>query len=315
MQTLVIAHPTLYYTTTISMSERVYVVGGTGDIGSMATKDLIKHNVPVTVLARDPEKAQKLFPGAGDLLQVVKGDYGDLETFEKTVQGHSRMFLLVRDMNNMPAIKKALAERAYAAGVKQIVDISSRFATFPWRVSYIGATHRESEEAMLAIPNRGRLVCLRPSKFMTNHLWIDKENIQKANILTDSLDLDAHDEYISTWDIAELASIVLRDDIEKHRDLCYELIGDTPSARERAAAFSKVLGREITPKQITPEEVYQKVSQHMPHCMSVDIIHLRCDRRKSPALPVLLGRQPESFEEWVVRNKAAFEPTEAEALA
>ncbi|ORY94221.1 hypothetical protein BCR43DRAFT_496070 [Syncephalastrum racemosum] len=296
------------------MSERVYIVGGTGDIGSLAAKDLIKHNVPVTVLARDPEKAQKLFPGAGDLLRVVKGDYDDLETFEKTVQGHSRMFLLVKDMFNMPKIKQALAERAYAAGVKQIVDISSRFATFPYRSSFIGHMHRQSEEAMLAIPNRGRLVCLRPSKFMTNHFWFAKPMIQNANVLADILDLDAYDEYISTWDIAELASIVLRDDIEKHQDLCYELIGDSVTTRERAAVFSKVLGREIAPKQVAPEEQYKQAAQHMPHCMAIDLIHVRCNRPKSPALSVVLGRQPESFEDWVTRNKAAFESSESFAL-
>ena len=83
----------------------------------------------------------------------------------------------------MPTIKRAIATEAYAAGIKQVVDISSLAVTLPWRSSFLGNTHRLTEEAILAIPHRKNYMALRPTMFMTNHLWIDVETIKKEGVL------------------------------------------------------------------------------------------------------------------------------------
>lgn len=82
------------------------------------------------------------------------GDLNDTQ-FEQSIVGHTRLFLVINSFAKMAEQKVTLATRAYAAGVKQVVDISSLSSGFSWRTSYIGNTHRACEEGILAIPNRG----------------------------------------------------------------------------------------------------------------------------------------------------------------
>jgi uncharacterized protein YbjT (DUF2867 family) len=148
-------------------AERVFVFDGTGSIGSQAVQGLLEKNIPVTLYARSPEKAEALF-NSNSLVSVVQGDYSDLTALKIGIQGHSRLFLQVSDFANFVQLKAVIAKIAYDAGVKQIVDISSFTASRGWRVSYIAAIHYESERAIYDIPNRGRYVALRPGRFMSN---------------------------------------------------------------------------------------------------------------------------------------------------
>lgn len=289
----------------ISMSEKIFVIGGTGNIGERTVRDLVNNGVAVTLYTRSPEKAQQKFPQAA----IVQGDYDDFTPFEKAIPGHTRLFLLIADLFNMPKIKGELAAKAYAAGVKQIVDISSLSVSLPWRTSFIGNAHRLAEEAILSIPNRGTYVALRPTAFMSNHLLFDVHSIKGSNTLRNTLEPDELEGWISTNDIGALAAIVLQEPIEKHGDGVYEMTGCALTSAQRAAIFSKILGREITYTKISVKEKYDFMTQKagIPHLMAMDLLALFKDvNTVSPGLEVLLGRRPESFEEWLAQNKDAF---------
>ncbi|KAI8138279.1 hypothetical protein BJV82DRAFT_631713 [Fennellomyces sp. T-0311] len=288
-----------------AMAEKVFIVGGTGHIGELVVKYLLDKGVSVTLYTRSPAKVEQQFPQAA----IVQGDYDDLSPLEEGITGHTRLFLLVADLQNMPRIKGAIAKKAYAAGVQQIVDVSSLAVTLDWRSTFLGNTHRLSEEAILSVPNRGTYVALRPTMFLTNHLWM-MQSVKESNTLHHTVDADEPEGWISNNDIAELAAIVLQEPIEKHGDAAYEMTGCAVTPAQRVAVLSKATGRDITYTKITLKEKYEFLTKtmHIPHRMAIDLLTLfKGMSTVSPALEILLGREPESFEQWVERNKSAFQ--------
>ncbi|KAI8145662.1 hypothetical protein BJV82DRAFT_534896 [Fennellomyces sp. T-0311] len=288
-------------------SERVYFVSGTGSIGTVAIKKLLENGVAVTVYARSPAKAQSLF-GNPSNLTIVEGDYSDLKPFDETIAGHTRLFLVVADPVNFTKLKVAIAKKAYAAGVKQIVDISSVGSAFPWRSSWGSTLYRDAEEALLGIPGRGAYVALRPYQFMSNQATREVHTIKGSNSIIDIAAPDAVQEWISTNDIGEVVANIFQDPIEKHGDAVYDMVGDVVSRKDRAALLSKLLGRTITYEQITPEQQYNNlVSLGLTHLQAYTVLDLPTISGKvTPGLSILLGRPPQTLEEWLEENKAAF---------
>lgn len=291
-------------------TERVYVVGATGNVGAKVVHDLLKNKVQVTILTRSPEKAQGLFKASPSFSQltIVQGDYNDLTSFRKSIAGHTRLVLLAADLVGLGRIKHAYAEAAYAAGVKQVVDISSQSVSYPWRVGAIGRAHRDAEERILAIPNRGAFVALRPSGFMSNTLVFEGETIKHMNTFFDTLAADETSELISPNDIGALAAIVAQDPVEKHGDAVYEMTSQLVTPTERARILSKALGREIKYQQVSPKDKYEALRNkaHMPHAMAYDLATFTSLYTiPSLGLSILLGREPETYEEYIEANKAA----------
>ncbi|KAI8144898.1 hypothetical protein BJV82DRAFT_606616 [Fennellomyces sp. T-0311] len=290
------------------MSERVYVIGSTGNVGSATVKELLKNDIPVTVYVRSPAKAKELFANHANLT-FVQGDWNDLKPFEESIVGHTRLFLLVHGLQDLVKIKSAIAQRAYAAGVKQIVHVSGVAVGDPWRSNYIGGVHRESEEAILAIPNRGAYVTLRPGRFMVNNITFEINPIKFLSAILDTEEPDTVQTWISTNDIGLVAANIFKDPIEKHGDAVYELIGDALTFSERAALLSKALRRTITYKKVSYEEKYSNLVQRasLPHRLAYDFLQPEPTGYKvTPGLSILLGRQPETFAQWLEANKARF---------
>ncbi|KAI8048592.1 uncharacterized protein B0P05DRAFT_480984 [Gilbertella persicaria] len=285
--------------------ERVFIVGGTGNIGEKTVHDLLANNVPVTLYARNPEKVKSTFTVKSELISIVQGDYNDLSPLKKGVEGHTRLFLLIADFGVFVKTKQTIAEYAYAAGVKQIVDISSFTVNGGWRSSFIGSNHYLAERAIFEIPNRGAFVALRPGKFMSN--LHSMARIATEGVLYDTDPADKPQTWISTNDIGAVAAVILQEDIQKHGDNTYTLNSDIATPAQVAAIISRLLGREIPFKQLSSAEHYHKlVGHHVPHSLAFDL----CDNLKSieetrvgAAVEVLTGRKPETLEEYLTANK------------
>ncbi|KAI7879496.1 NAD(P)-binding protein [Lichtheimia hyalospora FSU 10163] len=288
------------------MSDKVYVLGATGNIGAEVMQDLLNSGVPVTAYVRNPAKVKQ-----HDLLTVVQGDYDDLTPFENSIGGHTRLFLLVADLGRISQLKKAIASRAYAAGVKQIVDVSSLTVSAGGRRTWIGGGHQLAEDGIIAMKNRGTFVALRPARFMTNQLWQDAHTIKSDGVIYDTVNPDERQSWISTNDIARLSAICLKDPIEKHGDIVYEMAGESITPNERAAVLSKALERPITYKQISVADRYNFIVEKvgMPHAPAFTIAAgmFKGFEDVSPGLALLLGREPETIEQWLEKNKSAFD--------
>ena len=288
--------------------ERVYFIGGTGNSGAPAVKELLKNKVPVTLYARSPAKAQKLF-GDDPNLTVIEGVFADLKPFEDSIAGHTRLFLVVAaGFENRFKYKVEIAQMAYAAGVKQIVHVSSISASSPWRTSMVADVHRTNEERIANIPNRGAYVVLRPAHFMSNLLWMEASDI-KANTIVDVVDPELGQPWISNTDIGLVAANILQDPVEKHMDAVYEMVGEMVNRKDRAELLSQALGRKITYVQATPEETYESlVKKGFPHLLAYEMLTDApgtMPDKASSMLSVLLKRKPETLAQWLEANKTA----------
>ncbi|KAI9274665.1 hypothetical protein BDA99DRAFT_545580 [Phascolomyces articulosus] len=301
---------------TADQQERVYFVGGTGNSGTNAVKELLKKKIPVTLYSRSPEKAQNLFGSlvtkdeSPSLLNIIQGDLDDLTPFEASIQGHTRLFIVVNDFAHLASLTVAIAQKAYAAGIKQIVHISSVSAGYPWRSFAVGQSHRSAEEGILAIPNRGSYVVLRPSRFMSNTITFQRASIQQANVVFDIADPDIPQQWISNNDIGLVVANIFKEPIEKHQDAVYELVGDVVTPTSRVAYLSEALGRPIKYVKKTAEEYYDVLTQqaNLPHLIALDLVKAPDGKVKdqvTPGISILLGRQPETLEHWTHENKAA----------
>ncbi|KAG1050194.1 hypothetical protein G6F43_007513 [Rhizopus delemar] len=291
-----------------SVSERVFIVGGTGNVGAKTVRELIDKKIPVTLYARTPEKVHGMFKS--ELVKVVQGDYEDLSPLKEGLRGHTRLFLLIADLKKMVEYKKQIALWAYEAGVQQVVDISSAWVSFPWRSTPIGTLHYYSEKAIFDLPNRGSYVTLRPGRFMSNLMLFDGP---QGDRVLDVLEADAIQGWISPNDIGAVAAVVLSEEVEKHHDAVYELSGDLATPAQRTDYLSRAVGRPLTYQKITAAEKYDRImstgyfKHTFAYCLAasattVDMQHLHI----TDGIEILLRRKPETLEQYILANKDAF---------
>ncbi|KAI8331885.1 hypothetical protein BC941DRAFT_474625 [Chlamydoabsidia padenii] len=261
---------------------------------------LIAQGISTTIIVRNVEKSRGLFKDNNTHLTLVEGDYTNQSAFKSSVAGHSRLFLLVADLPQLPRIKSELGDIAYEAGVQQIVDLSSRFVQLDWRTSFIGETHR------LALKYNRYLVSLRPSRLFTNHSWA-ASTIKFKGAVIDCHPADQKVEYVSVDDTADVAVKVLTDPVDRHSNYAYNLIGDHVDGRTRAEYFSQALGRPIAYSKVIPKELCDAGVQFgQPFPIAMDLATVKTTNPPTHVILNLLGRPYETLEPWINKNKEQF---------
>ncbi|KAI9257190.1 hypothetical protein BDA99DRAFT_539298 [Phascolomyces articulosus] len=279
--------------------EKLYILGSTGNTGQPLVNKLLKNpKVSLTLYTRSPAKVQQLFGEQPDgKLQIVQGDFNDKGAFRKSIQGHKRLFLLIQvlDFKNYLIIVREFAQIAYDAGVAQIVLISGTSGSMPYRTT---AFNPIILEGVLSIKDRGDLIALCPGNFMSNQFnpGADVDTVKNISKIFDVREPDQKNPWISPNDIGEIAANILQDPIEKHEDAVYELVGDPNTPKE----YVEILIRyyDILTKQAGLPHKMAFTLLYYAKCLVID--------NASPGLSVLLGRQPETLEQWVEKHKYAF---------
>jgi uncharacterized protein YbjT (DUF2867 family) len=290
---------------------KVLVIGATGFIGSHLVKRLIESGVETTVFARNEEKTRELFSKEFEtgLLRFEKGDLDDSEAFSKIVGGHTRLLMLVANLERMAEIKGKFGRIAYESGVKQIVDISS-FTVNLAKKGAISYAHTTGEEALFKVANEtgNNLVVLRPGQFMTNHLQVP--SIKNFNKILGVASPDLVATFIDPRDIADVAVSIFVDPVEKHGNYVYDVQTEVLSNKQRAEIFTKVLGRSIVYEQVDVVAFYDHlVHMKMPHTVAYDFVNLGLFNFDNPIpqLRILTRKPLRTFEDWVKENRQAFE--------
>ncbi|KAI8885335.1 NAD(P)-binding protein [Backusella circina FSU 941] len=285
------------------MTERIFVTGATGNIGIKLVQFLLKKDAQITVYVRNMEKAKKVLPQTNNI-KFVEGDYSTMDVFEREIKGHSRLFILVSVAPDVVNIKSTLSRIAYAAGVRQIVDISSIAINFGHRSSTFASLDCQCEDLSLAAAGKGQyFVALRPFHFFSNHIMLDIRSIKENQTLNSIQDLDLEEDFISPTDIAELASVVLTESVEKHENCVYNMIGETLSAKERAAIFSELLGKTVKASNIPIQALYDTFTSFgMKHSIVIDLIQTRKPLGPTPYFGVMIGRPPQTLREWLLED-------------
>lgn len=126
-------------------STPILIVGATGRLGRIVTRELVARGETVRVLARRPARAAELF---GDRVAIRQGDLGDPESLRAAFAGAGRLFLLSPITETLVRDQVAAVDAAVAAGIRRIVKISG--ADWTVGASFPGDSHAAIEAHLVA---------------------------------------------------------------------------------------------------------------------------------------------------------------------
>ena len=129
----------------------ILVTGATGNNGKELVKLLISRNVTFRAMVRKPEKAKEIAKVQG--VEVVAGDFDDLDFILHALKGVERAFLLTNSTERAEAQQRNFVSMASRAGVKHLVKLSQYGARedSPVRfLRYHAAIERAMEQSEMA---------------------------------------------------------------------------------------------------------------------------------------------------------------------
>jgi len=116
--------------------------------------------------------------------------------------------------------------------------------------------------------------------------------------------------FSSLVDISDCAVVILTESVEKHDRMVYEMGAEVISNQERAAIFSKVLGRSIKYEQQSIDDFYKAhIKLGMSHAFVYNYVLFNLNNNSgnlTPQLAIVLGRPLRTLEEWLRENAKAF---------
>lgn len=196
------------------MKRRVVVMGASGTVGREVMHALSAH----------PELFEPLAalrsPKSNEGLPSILFDLHDVESMRAALHGVDAIFSMTPLIEDQVSLSQRVLDIALDAGVRQIVRLSSRSATWDLE-SELRAWHRAIDADIAA---RAPLyTILRPCSFMQNFLTHQAQGIREKGILALPLG-DARLPYIDARDIADVALSALVDPA-RHQGRTYTLTG------------------------------------------------------------------------------------------
>ncbi|MFM8517069.1 MAG: NmrA family NAD(P)-binding protein [Nevskiaceae bacterium] len=215
----------------------ILITGATGRTGSHVARGLSARGLAVRALVRNPTKAAAL-AAAG--VELVTGDAGDAESVRAAMRGVSKVAVIFPNGEQQLALEKQVVDVAVAAGVAQILKISS-MESLPTARNPTHRVHWDSEQHIRASGAAWTMV--RPSFYMQN-FFANAATIKAegkfyypfgergAAALTDSRDAG----FFAAHCLATTG----------HENKSYDITSpDKLSFHDVAAVFSRELGRQI----------------------------------------------------------------------
>lgn len=284
---------------------KIVVTGGTGTVGSHVARELSARGAQVSVLTRNPAKANNLPSG----VKAVEGDLLSVKTVQQVFNGIDGVFLLnaIGNTEAHEGLQAVCGMRL--AGVKRIVYQSvqdvDRLPYLPHFGSKVAIEHAVRASG---IP----FTILRPSHFFQND-YMTKDAILTGfypqpigNVGTSRIDVR---------DIAEVAAVSLLS--AEHEGQTYDLVGpDVLTGDSVAEIWSHALGREVRYVGNDLDEWQRQMLQYLPDWLVFDLRLMfehfqRHGLKGSPdavaRLTRVLGRPPRSFEAFARETAAQWQ--------
>ncbi|WP_105435251.1 SDR family oxidoreductase [Neorhizobium tomejilense] len=243
----------------------ILVTGATGNVGSQVVEHLVKRGADVRALVRDPSKA--VFPAG---VNVVQGDFLDIDSLRKAMSGVSTLFLLNAVVPDEFTQALVALNVARSAGIERIVYLSvihpDVYVNVPHFAGKFGVERMIEQMGMNA-------TILRPAYFIQNDLMI-KDAITGYGVYPMPVG-DKGLAMIDVRDIAEIAALELlrRERVAQPLPLNrINLVGpDTLTGTDIAAIWSDVLARPIGYGGGDTAAFEQNLKQFMPAWMAYDM--------------------------------------------
>jgi uncharacterized protein YbjT (DUF2867 family) len=281
---------------------RIAVAGATGRVGSALIASLVSEPLDLVALTRKPDTER--LPAGVSLAAV---DFDAPATLDNALRGADRLFLAHGTSPRQVANEIALIDAAVAAGVGQIVKLStmgppSRLHPMDWHMQI---------EAHLATVDIGYTV-LRPSTFVD---ILARAGAQVADDTWGGAAGDGVVNLIDTRDVADAARVALLDDAHPTSQRVYHLTGPRAvSMPEVAKEISKLLGRTVAYRQRSPAEQREKLLASGLNEFVADLL-LGLDRlfyqsamaETTTTVRELTGHEPRSVAGWLSENISKFQ--------
>lgn len=237
---------------------------------------------------------------------AIRFDWSDPDGWDAVLTGATAAYVVAPPV---PGPMAKFVERAQALGLRRLVLLSARAAD-SWEGSAFGQEVQDAERVVRESSLDWTIV--RPSNFAQNF----DEDIFADPLLRGELALPAGDEvlepFIDIEDVAAVVAEVLTN--PGHEGQTYELTG--PRCLTFAEATSLIAAasdRPITYRQVTPEQytdilVNEGLSREVAEyvvAMFVLLGAIDVGRQTTDDVRRVLGREPATFEDYVVRTAAA----------
>lgn len=197
---------------------KIAVTTPTGHIGNQLANILLDRKADVTIIARNPEKAQvKDLARRG--ARVIAGEHTDPAVVEQAVRGADALFWLTpAEMTSRDPLGTARRMADAGAAVIRnhpdlhVVQLSSAGAFLPSGTGPIVGLHETEEKFRAAGKN---IVSLRPNEFMEN-IFFSLPTIINLGSIFSSVSGSVKAQFIATRDIAEIAAEFLLKPVDGH---------------------------------------------------------------------------------------------------
>ncbi|OWA13636.1 ergot alkaloid biosynthesis protein [Streptomyces sp. CS113] len=269
------------------------VIGATGTTGSRTAARLVAAGHPVRAAGRRAAPV----PGA----RPVRFDWYDTTTHDAALDGADRVYLVPPVGDTDPAaVMLPFLRRARAAGVHRAVLLSS--SAVPQGGPAVGLVHRELPGLF------DQWAVLRPSWFMQNFTGDHAHAVgirQHGTLWTAAG--SGRVAFVDADDIAAVAVHALTGDQAPNTDLV--LTGPEPLDHDEVAAIlTRVGGRPVVHRGLTPEELGARLASVVPPDFAALLADLDraiaqgAEDRTTDTVERVTGRPPHGFREVVERE-------------
>jgi uncharacterized protein YbjT (DUF2867 family) len=277
------------------------LVGATGQVGSIVTRNLLGGGHRVRALVRDPDAAAaKLGPG----VDYVRADLDDPATLPSALKGVDAAYLATAPSPAMAGQEGNFIDAATAAGLPRLVGLG----VLGTDVSVPIFKYHQDIEAKIASSGIPATI-LRPGGFYSSFLFLAE--VIRAGILPSAAG-DGRHPWIDHGDVADVATAVLLDPgydgqvlpMTGPKALTYD---------DAAAALQRALGRPVAHQRIDEEALRaQQASMGLPDWLTGSFLgqHRLMRENKlstaNTAVEDVLGRPPRTLDQWLAENRDAF---------
>lgn len=234
----------------------IVITGATGHLGRHTIESLLERGVPADQIVAGGRDLTKLDDFAARGVKVVPLDYSKPETLDAAFVGAEKVLLIsASEPGTRVPLHQAAIDAAKRAGVAHLVYTSAPKATTSELI--LAPEHKATEEHIAAsgIPS----TILRNGWYHENYLSTVDE-ARNTGVVVKSTG-GGRVSSASRRDYAEAAAAVLTG--SGHDGKVYELSGDTAwDFAEFADVASKLVGRDVTFKDVTPEEHREILAGH-----------------------------------------------------
>lgn len=226
----------------------ILITAANGHLGRLVLDSLLARGTAPGEIRAGARRPETLAAYAERGVDVVHLDYDDADSVATAVKGADSVLLISgSEVGRRVAQHGAVVDAAAAAGVGHLVYTSAPQADDTPLV--LAPEHKETEALVRA---SGVPATVLRNNWYTENYAQDLAVARETGTLVSSTG-EGRVASAPRAEYAEAAAVVLTE--PGHAGQTYELAGDDPwTSADLAAAFTEVLGREVTLQQVSPEE-------------------------------------------------------------